>query len=179
MDEELGSASVREQLIKAGITELEKHGISDFSLRRVAAACSISCAAPYKHFRDKEALIEGIFDYIENQLDFLLNQVEEVYSNPKTRLVEICIAYVRFCIANPHFRAILMLSGRKLPLAERTKELLKLCFPDMGKTERESREYVIRSIAYGSALLIESGELEYSDRALERIRKNLLYELGE
>ena len=53
MDEELGSASVREQLIKAGISELENHGISDFSLRRVASGCNISCAAPYKHFKDK------------------------------------------------------------------------------------------------------------------------------
>ena len=34
MDEELGSASVREQLIAAGTAELEAHGIADFSLRR-------------------------------------------------------------------------------------------------------------------------------------------------
>ena len=62
MDEELGSASVREQLITAGIAELEAHGIADFSLRRGANYCNISCAAPYKHFKSKEALIESIFD---------------------------------------------------------------------------------------------------------------------
>ena len=53
MDEELGSESVREQLIAAGTAELEAHGIADFSLRRVAAACNISCAAPYKHFKNR------------------------------------------------------------------------------------------------------------------------------
>ena len=63
MEEEFGSASVREQLIVAGISELETHGVADFSLRRVASACNISCAAPYKHFKSKEALVEGIFDY--------------------------------------------------------------------------------------------------------------------
>lgn len=179
MDEELGSASVREQLIVAGIAELEKHGISDFSLRRVAAACNISCAAPYKHFKSKEALVEGIFDYIESQLDLLLDQVAAVYSDPKTCLSEICLAYIRFCIANPHFRAVLMLSGRSLPLAERVGELMKKCFPSMEETERADRAYVVRSIAYGAALLIESGELEYSDHIIERIRENLLRELEE
>lgn len=179
MDEELGSASVREQLINAGISELELHGIADFSLRRVAASCNISCAAPYKHFKSKEALIEGIFDYITSQLDFLLDQVTAVYPDPKTCLTEICIAYIRFCIANPHFRAVLMLSGRKLPLAERVEKLMEICFPEMDSTERADRGHVIRSIAYGAALLLESGELEYSDHIIERIRENLLRELEE
>ena len=61
MDEELGSASVREQLIVAGISELEVHGVTDFSLRRVASSCNISCAAPYKHFKSKEAFVDAIF----------------------------------------------------------------------------------------------------------------------
>jgi len=177
MDEELGSASVREQLIVAGISELEIHGIADFSLRRVAADCNISCAAPYKHFKGKEALIEAIFDYITSQMDLLLDQVTAVYPDPKTCLTEICIAYIRFCIANPHFRAVLMLSGRKLPLGERVKNLMETCFPEMDSTERADRGYVIRSIAYGAALLLESGELEYSDHIIERIKEKLWREL--
>lgn len=177
MEEEFGSASVREQLIIAGIAELESHGVADFSLRRVASACNISCAAPYKHFKSREALIESIFDYITSQMDFLLDQVAAVYSDPKTRLAEICIAYIRFCIANPHFRAVLMLSGRKLPLGKRVEENMKICFPEMDETERADRAYVIRSIAYGAALLLESGELQYSDHIIERIRENLLREL--
>lgn len=179
MDEELGSASVREQLIVAGISELEAHGIADFSLRRVAADCNISCAAPYKHFKSKEALIEAIFDYITNQLDLLLDQVAAVYSDPKTCIVEICVAYIRFCIANPHFRAVLMLSGRKLPLEKRIKNLMEACFPEMEPIERDDRGYVIRSIAYGAVLLIESGELEYNGSIIERIHENLLRELEE
>lgn len=179
MEEEFGSASVREQLIVAGISELETHGVADFSLRRVASACNISCAAPYKHFKSKEALVEGIFDYITSQLNLLLDQVAAVYSDPKTCLVEICIAYIRFCIANPHFRAVLMLSGRKLPLAERVESYMKNCFPEMETVERADRGYVIRSIAYGAALLLESGELEYNDHIIERIRENLFRELEE
>ena len=105
MQNELGTASVKEQLIIAGIDELEAHGISDFSLRRVAAACNVSCAAPYKHFESKEELIDEIFGYIRTQLNLLLEQVGEIFKdNPKKKLVESGVAYIRFCIANPHFR---------------------------------------------------------------------------
>ena len=47
--------SIRERLIIAGIKEIELHGFNDFSLRRVAAACEVSCAAPYRHYKNKDA----------------------------------------------------------------------------------------------------------------------------
>ena len=179
MEEELGSASVREQLIIAGIAELEAHGMADFSLRRVAAACNISCAAPYKHFKSKEALIDAIFEYIKNQLSLLLDQVAAVYSEPKTCLVESCLAYIRFCIANPHFRAVLLLSGKELPLGERVKKLIPRCFPEMEEEERDYRGYAARCIAYGSVSLLLKGELVYNERTMARIKENILRELEE
>lgn len=178
MDEELGSASVREQLIAAGIEELEAHGIADFSLRRVAAACNISCAAPYKHFKSREDFINAIFAYIKNHLDLLLDQVARVYEgDPRARLIESCMAYIRFCTANPHFRSVLMLAGGKLPLAEQVEGLMPLCLPDMPPGERKDRGCVIRSVAYGAAVMLENGEIEYKESVMERIRKSLEREL--
>ncbi len=179
MDEEMGSVSVREQLITAGIAELEAHGIADFSLRRVASACNLSCAAPYKHFKSKEALIEAIFEYIKSHLNLLLDQVAAVYSDPKTCLVESCMAYIRFCIANPHFRAVLMLAGKNLPLANRVKLLIPQCFPELEREKQEDRGFALRSMAYGAALFLESGELEYNEKTMERIRENIKKELYE
>ena len=43
--------------------------------------------------------------------------------NPQTQLIESCVAYIRFYIANPNFRAVLMFSDKKLPLAERVEKL--------------------------------------------------------
>ena len=177
MDEELGSASVREQLIITGISELENHGIADFSLRRVASDCNISCAAPYKHFKSKEAFIEAIFEHIKNQLNLLLDQVEAFFSEPKICLMECCIAYIRFCIANPHFRSVLLLSDKNLPLGERVKKLIPLCFPEMEKEERDYRGYAARCIAYGSVSLLLKGELEYNERTVARIIENIMREL--
>lgn len=38
--------SKREDLIKAGIQEINKHGIAGFSMRRIADDCGLSCGAP-------------------------------------------------------------------------------------------------------------------------------------
>ena len=49
--------NLREELILAGIEEINIHGANDFSVRRVAEACHVSSAAPYKHFKDKKEFI--------------------------------------------------------------------------------------------------------------------------
>ena len=51
------NVSLREALILAGIAEINAFGANDFSVRRVASACNVSSAAPYKHFKDKKELI--------------------------------------------------------------------------------------------------------------------------
>lgn len=169
--------TVREQLIAAGIVELEGHGMADFSLRRVAAACNLSCAAPYKHFKGKDELIEAIFAHIHSQLNFLLQQVGQVHTAPDEQLIESCLAYIRFCIANPHFRAVLMLAGRALPLADTVDRLLPACLPRLSEQERQDRGFCIRSIAYGATLMLESGELDYQESVMNRIRESLKREL--
>lgn len=174
MLEEKGTTSVKEQLIIAGINELEVHGIADFSLRRVASACNLSCAAPYKHFAHKEELIDEIFLYIHKQLDLLLTQIAQIFAdNPKKQLTESCIAYIRFCLANPHFRAIMTLSEDTLPLKSCVRPLLDQHLVHISPRERTRRELMIRSLIYGSAILLESGELENSPSSIEQIRESL------
>ena len=61
------SKSTKKALIKAGIHELQENGFSGFSMRRVASACGVSCAAPYRHFKDKDEFILEIFKYISRK----------------------------------------------------------------------------------------------------------------
>ena len=62
-----GTDTLRDRLLIAGTKELGQYGMAEFSLRRVAAACGTSCAAPYKHFKNKEAFILEIIRYIDRQ----------------------------------------------------------------------------------------------------------------
>lgn len=175
MNSETGTLSVREQLIAAGMEELEAHGIADFSLRRVAGACNVSCAAPYKHFESKEQLIDAIFQHINTQLNFLLEQVAQIYTDdPKKKLTESAVAYIRFCLANPHFRAIMTLSEDSLPLKNTIKPLLDDCLPHISPNEKKRRELLIRSLIYGGAVMLECGELPQNEESISDIRQSII-----
>ena len=103
------------------------------------------------------------------------NQVAEIFeSDPKKQLVESGIAYIRFCLANPHFRAIMTLSEDTLPLKNTVKPLLTLCLPHISPREITRRELLIRSLIYGGAVMLESGELKEGDEAVADIKQSIL-----
>ena len=79
MEEEFFSDTVRDRLIVAGADEISQYGMNNFSLRRVAAACNISCAAPYKHFKNKEEFILEIIRYINRQWHLLYEQIQSLF----------------------------------------------------------------------------------------------------
>ena len=55
---------LKECLIKAGLKLLVEEGVDNFSLRKTAAMCNVSHAAPYKHFKNKEELIKDLLNII-------------------------------------------------------------------------------------------------------------------
>ena len=115
IDKKVETISVRERLLLAGMEEIEKSGIQNFSLRRVAANCSLSCAAPYKHFKDKAEFISAIVQYISDK--WYARQravVERCKGGTREQLTEISLEYIRFLVENPHFRAIVMLKPSDL-----------------------------------------------------------------
>ena len=92
---------LKEKLLSAGIDEIAAHGAEDFSLRRVAAACGASCAAPYKHFKNKEEFIQATIQYIDEKWNRLSRQIVASFDDPCERIPRLCAANVRFKLANP------------------------------------------------------------------------------
>ena len=92
MDTSQFDSGLRHRLILAGLKELEDHGVKDFSLRRVAINAEVSCAAPYRHFKDKEQLIAGIIDYVKDGWQLLAKQIEQVFNqNNRQLIIELCL----------------------------------------------------------------------------------------
>ena len=52
--------NLRQALIEAALPLLAKKGISGLSLREVARVVGVGHAAPYRHFKNKNELIESI-----------------------------------------------------------------------------------------------------------------------
>ena len=180
-----GTEDLRHAMIIAGIKEIEAHGLTDFSLRRVASECGVSCAAPYRHFKGKGDLISAIISYINDQWSFLERQIGEVYKNDLyRRIVELCIANIRFWIANPNFRSIMMMDDRgldTLQLHERSRmsEMLGVLVEEYCHSNRlsgdvmASMSFGLRSIVYGATHMLGSGELENTPQTIALIRSHI------
>lgn len=165
----------RERLILAGIKVIEENGVSGFSIRRTAAECGVSCAAPYKHFKDKEDLMTAIILYIkerwhERQLEIL----REYEGDVRRQLIEISLAYIRFLMDNPHFRSIIMIKDpAMLPEQVRLKSELsgivqgliaRYCEEaGMPEERRRVKTFIVRSLIYGAALMFDNGEIAYNE----------------
>lgn len=185
MEEYYQPEALREALIIAGLKEIEMHGITDFSLRRVASACGVSCAAPYRHFKSKNDLILAIITYVNDQWALLHDQIFDIFKNDRRRcLIEICIANIRFWTANPHFRSIMLIDSKELDsdqLREKSRisgasdSLLLEYFKEGGLSNSESQKklFIIRSVMYGAVQMLGNGESYSIDVIREFLEKEL------
>ena len=60
--------NLKNDLIEKGIELVNKNGINQLSLRKVAQACGVSHAAPYSHFSNKEELLQEMQLHITKSL---------------------------------------------------------------------------------------------------------------
>ena len=178
-----GSNTSKEELILAGIHEIEQHGVRNLSMRRVATACGVSCAAPYKHFADKNDFILAVIRYINQQWYALQNGIIEQYpGDVRRQLVEISLAYIKFLVENPHFRSIVMLREAnmdseqirtKAELSSQSKRLIhEYCtLVEMTPDVELRKTFVVRSLIYGAALMFDNGELEYTPETMKIVEQ--------
>ena len=104
--------NLREELILAGIDEINTYGANNFSVRRVAQACHVSSAAPYKHFKDKTEFISAIIDYVNDQWAVVQDEaLQNCEQDVKTLMVEAAVRYLQFLMENPYYRQILMMKN--------------------------------------------------------------------
>ena len=183
MESEYIEGSVRTRLILAGITEIEEHGIKDFSLRRVAIAAQVSCAAPYRHFKDKDELVCEIIKYIGSRWNLLYRQIEELFKHDIPKLiVEASVAMLRFWLANPNFRAVLTLSvaNKDANLLIFDSDILLLVDalysdPDVANMKK----YILRSMIYGTLMLMGNGAFQSNSEAISLFARKIEAELAE
>ena len=89
---------LRNALIETGIKIVSAEGINAFSLRKVAAACGVSHAAPYSHFQNKEELLEAIQLFITDKFSKQLENTIQKNNNVAEILKDMGIAYISFFV---------------------------------------------------------------------------------
>ena len=180
-----GNGISRDRLIQAGMQEIEENGVNHFSLRRVAQRCGVSCAAPYKHFKDKGALIQAIAR--EYNVKWSLRQravLERMGEDITLKLREICKEYLRFLLDNPNFCALVSLSdaatgkwfmGSLFDGTTPSKKLVQqYCLShNMDPETAHVKIVLLRGLFFGVAMLVGSGELELSERRIDILYREI------
>jgi len=178
---------LRDRFIIAGINEIEEHGSENFSLRRIANICGVSCAAPYKHFKNKEGFMVEILDFLVRQWKLLEEQIITAYKGDlKKLIVELAVANIRFRIANPNLRFLFSLNKDSF-VEEKKKELEKMngrlqqiiteYFTEKGLSELEIKEKILFINGYIYGIAYMDGCHDNDEETFYIIRKRIEKEL--
>ena len=178
MDENYIDSGIRRRLIEAGLRELLEHGTRDFSLRRLAVGAQVSCAAPYRHFKDKDELVRAVIAQIREDWVLLSSEIENAFSESSADCItEMMTACVRFWIAGDNFAPFLG-AGELAKFDEPLIAAIGKYADERGMSEAAAAELTseLLAITYGAVTIITSNRLDPTTAVanMRRMAKELL-----
>lgn len=129
-------------LVDAAETLLEQKGAAGVSLREVCQCAGVSHAAPYRHFRDKAALMEAVAQTGFEQLGQMTRTARERHpGDPVRQLREAGLSYVFWATNNPE-RTRLMFGGmmKSEDIDEDLHETAEAAYEEIRRIIDEGRE---------------------------------------
>ncbi len=120
------SENLRDGILDVARRLFISEGMERVTMRRIATELGCSATALYRHFRDKEDLINQIchHDFQELQSDFLAALQG---GDALKRLRALCAAYLRFAQRQPHHYRLLFMT----PMSNDQAQSLKANHPDI------------------------------------------------
>ena len=96
--------NLQEVLLKSAISLIAEVGPAGFTLREVARRAGVSHNAPYRHFRDKDALLAQVAAEGYEELAKVMTQAAGLQQDALESLKQAGLAYVSFALRRPeHF----------------------------------------------------------------------------
>src|SRR5690606_7677082 len=104
--------NLREALVNAALDLIREYGPAGFSFAEAARRAGVSPAAPYRHFRDRDALLgEVARQGYERFADMLAKGWNGGRPNPLKAMDELGRAYLAFARDEPAYYAAMFESG--------------------------------------------------------------------
>lgn len=168
--------NLRQALLEAGAQLIEQEGISGVSLRAVAKQAGVSHTAPYRHFKDKNAMLRSIaetgFGLLGQRMAQAMNDHPD---SPEQQLVAAGVAYVELAIDHPQwhnlmFGGVLVNDGIDSSLQETSNEsfqgLVDIIANGQSRgvfREGDAHELALTawSVVHGYAMLASTGGLDH------------------
>jgi AcrR family transcriptional regulator len=96
--------NLRDALLRGAVRVIAELGPAAFTLREVARRAGVSHNAPYRHFRDKDALVAAVAAEGFRELTRAMREAGERPGNALEQLKQSGLAYVAFALRRPeHF----------------------------------------------------------------------------
>ena len=164
---------LREALIMATRTLVEERGAENFSLADACRCAGVSTAAPYRHFRDKQEILEEIcargFELLTRQI---VEAVEAHGSGTLEGITAMGRTYVAFAIGEQSLFRLMFGQHPKLKAAELVEERGHDCFEFLigevacycqkNGIDGDAGEIAVQlwTLVHGAASLIIDGDYE-------------------
>jgi AcrR family transcriptional regulator len=165
--------NLKEVLLEAARKLIEQYGPAGFSLTEAARLAGVSPAAPYRHFRDRDALLAEV---AKHGFERFAARLEMAWNNgiptPLSAFENVGKAYLAFARDEPASYAVMFETGvapgnETMPEAERAFDVLQkaataLC-RQLPEAERPPIKIVslhIWAISHGVATLFAQGGLQ-------------------
>ena len=89
-------------LLDTALAMVKEDGIENFSARKLAERCGLTHQAPYRYFKNKDTLIEGMAEEVCNRLTVYVNRQMKRRSGEEAFLVLI-EEMIRFLVNDPSY----------------------------------------------------------------------------
>ncbi|MEE1249719.1 MAG: TetR/AcrR family transcriptional regulator [Lachnospiraceae bacterium] len=177
---------LRRSLIETGIELISQEGEENISLRKVAAKCGVSNAAPYAHFKNKDEFIMAIQQYVMDLFTTSLEETATKYENTSEILPMLGKTYVMFFYHNPlYYDFLFSRKNIKIMLSmdsngeteNQPLEILKnAAMKTLSRTNMTTKMIQDKTIAmwalvHGLANIVTMPNVEYDDNWESRIEE--------
>lgn len=166
--------NLRETLLQGALQAISELGPAAFTLREVARRAGVSHNAPYRHFRDKDALLAAVAAQGFRELTRAMREAADRQLNPLEKLKHSGLAYVAFAVRHSaHFTVMFdsPVTGSKVPeFLEASQEAFETLVGYIRTCQKEGklpagqtleRALAAWSLVHGIAKLAVAGRLPF------------------
>ncbi len=93
--------SLRETLLEAAFEIVDSQGADAIRMRALARAAGVSSGAPFRHFPDKQLLLDAVAERAAFELNRTLDEAASNSEDALTQFRAMTVAYVRFAAEHP------------------------------------------------------------------------------
>lgn len=99
--------NLREALLETAFNLVDSEGVEGLSMRALARETGVSSAAPFRHFADKQLLLQAVAEKASENLQQKLDEAARHRDDALTQFRAMTVAYVRFAAEHPNlFRLV-------------------------------------------------------------------------